>query len=321
MSDGWIEAFAPATVSNLGPGFDVLGLALEGAGDLVRARRGADGSGVSLLAVSGDNGVLPRETERNTASVAVRALLDRHAPAAAIELELRKGLPLGSGLGSSGASAAAAVVATNALLGLELGDEQLVLAAMEGERVACGAAHPDNVAPAIVGGWVLVASTEPLRLIRLPSPRSLWFAIYTPGMSLATALARSVLPSHVPMATAVRNSARLATLTHALHRDDLQLLGESMVDELAEPARAGLIPGFVDAKVACMEASALACSISGAGPTVFALAASESHARALVDILDECFTQAGVAGKGSVETVGRGARIVSDGAQHHATRH
>jgi homoserine kinase len=306
----WVEAFAPATVSNLGPGFDCLGLALRQQGDRVRARRASE-PGVVLSKIEGDGGKLPREVDRNTAGVAVVELLRRHAPEAGIELELVKGLPLGSGLGSSGASAVAAVVAVDAVLELGLSHEQLVDVARHAEGVACGAAHPDNVAPAVVGGIVLIPSVDPLRLISLPVPRGLWFAIYTPGVSVPTAQARAVLPAEVSLQAAVRQSARLALLVHALHRQDFTLLGEAIVDDIVEPARAQLIPGFLDAKVACYEAGALACSISGAGPTTFALTADETRAKVLLEILDDTFTLAGVGGQGLVDRIGEGARIIS----------
>lgn len=306
----WIEAFAPATVSNLGPGFDCLGLALRGPGDRVRARR-ADTPGVTIAKIEGDGGKLPRAVEKNTAGVAVAALLRRFAPDAGVELEVHKGLPLGSGLGSSGASACAALVAADAALGLGLQPAQLVELAREGERVACGAAHPDNVAPAILGGVVLIPQTEPLRLIALPVPNDLWLAVYTPGCSVSTAEARAVLPAQVPLSAAVQQASRLALLTHALHCGDLALLGEAIVDEIVEPRRAGLIPGYLEAKAACCEAGALACSISGSGPTTFALAGARERAEALLGILEECFTLAGVPGRGLVDQVGPGARVTS----------
>ena len=306
----WIEAFAPATVSNLGPGFDCLGLALRGPGDRVRARL-SEKPGVRIVAVEGDGGKLPREADRNTAGVAVLALLRRHAPEAGIELELHKGLPLGSGLGSSGASACAALVAAEAVLGLGLAPTQLVDLAREGELAACGAAHPDNVAPAILGGIVLIPCLEPLRVVNLPSPKNLWLAVYTPGCSVATADARRVLPKQVPLASVVQQAARLGLLVHALHEGDLELLGEAIADDIVEPVRAHLIPGFLDAKAACQEAGALACSISGSGPTTFALAASSSRAEALLQILDECFTLIGVPGKVHVDQFGPGARVLS----------
>lgn len=306
----WIEAFAPATVSNLGPGFDCLGLAVAGPGDRVRARLG-EAPGVVLVGVEGDGGKLPRASDRNTASVAARALLDVHAPGASVELELTKGLPLGSGLGSSGASAAAAVVAVDALLDLGLPPAALVEAARAGEAAACGTGHPDNVAPAILGGIVLIPSLAPLRLVSLPTPSSLWIALYTPGFSLPTADARAVLPAAVRLADVVGHAARLGLLVHALHQGDLSLLGEAIVDDIVEPARAPLIPGYLEAKAACCEAGALACSISGAGPTTFALASDHGRAEALLAILDEAFSEAGVAGQGFVDRVGPGARVIS----------
>jgi homoserine kinase len=305
-----VEAFAPATVSNLGPGFDCLGLALSGPGDRVRARRSVE-AGAVLLRVEGDGGRLPTDA-RNTAVVAAMALLAAHAPSAGVELELSKGLPLGSGLGSSGASAAAAVVAVDAVLELGLPAAALVEAARAGEAAACGTGHPDNVAPAICGGIVLIPALDPLRLVSLPVPPSLWLAVYTPGFSLTTADARAVLPARVSLADTVQQAARLGLLVHALHERDLALLGEAIVDDIVEPARAPLVPGYLDAKAACCEAGALACSISGAGPTTFAFAGDRGRAETLLAILEEAFTAAGVAGHGFVDRVGEGARVTSE---------
>lgn len=306
----WIEAFAPATVSNLGPGFDCIGLALRERGDTVRARK-ADEPGVKILSIEGDGGRLPMDASLNTASVAVNHLLERFAPKASIELELKKGLPLGSGLGSSGASAAAAVVAADAALELGLPNEVLVEAARHAEGVACGTAHPDNVAPAIVGGVVLIPSVDPLRLVSLPAPEGLWVTVYTPGCEVKTADARAVLPRAVSVADCVGQAARLGMLVHALHLGDMKMLGEAVVDRVAEPHRARLIPGYVDAKAAACEAGALCCSISGAGPTTFALAEDEQRAKALLEILEEQYTHAGVPGDGLVDRVGPGARVTS----------
>ena len=202
-------------------------------------------------------------------------------------------------------------MAVDALLGLDAGEIAIVEAGRAGEAVACGTPHPDNVAPAALGGVVLVAGTDPLRLLRLPAPEGLHVALYTPGCSVATADARAALPKEVPVADAVGQAARLALLVHALHVGDVNLLGEAIVDRIAEPARAHLIPAYVDAKAACVEAGALACSISGAGPTVFALAPSEGRAGALLGILEDTFTLAGVPGRGAVTQVGPGARVIS----------
>jgi homoserine kinase len=308
----WIEAYAPATVSNLGPGFDCLGLAVHGPGDIVRARRRAQ-AGVVLSKISGDGGRLPLAADRNTACVAVTAMLERLGlvDSLGVELELVKGLPLGSGLGSSGASACAALVATVAALELQVGVETLIESARVAEAAACGSPHPDNVAPALLGGIVLIAATDPLRVISLPVPEHLVLAIYTPGCEVRTADARAVLPRQVGLDAVVRQAARLGMLVHALHVGDLQLLGEAIFDDLVEPARAHLIPGFLDAKINALEAGALACTISGAGPTCFALSDSSERAHALLGIMDESFTHAGVPGVGRVERVGPAARVTS----------
>jgi homoserine kinase len=306
-----VEAFAPATVSNLGPGFDCLGLALRKLGDRVRARL-SDTPGIVLSRVEGDRGRLSRNVDENTACVAAARLLRDHAPSAGVEIELYKGLPLGSGLGSSGASAAAAAVAVDAVLELGLPRTVLVQACREAEAAACGSPHPDNVAPAIFGGIVLIPSLDPLRVIELPVPESLWLVIYTPGCEVKTADARAVLPASVRLADAVGQAARLGLLVHALHTGDLALLGEAVMDPIVEPARAGLVPGFREAKAACSEAGALACSLSGSGPTTFALTGEPTRAEALLEILDEAFTLSGVPGSGFTDRVGPGARVLGD---------
>jgi homoserine kinase len=306
----WVEAFAPATVSNLGPGYDCLGMALDLPGDHVLARR-CDRPGVHIVDIDGDHGKLPTEASRNTAGVAATQLVDRYASGAGVELRLRKGLPLGSGLGSSGASACAAVVAVERALGLQVGKDALVEACREGERIACGAAHPDNVAPCIYGGIVLIAALDPLRVVSLPTPSPCHVVVYTPDHEVPTAKARAALPDTVPLGAVSENSARLAQLVHGLHQNDLMMVGEAMVDRLVEPVRAELIPGYRDAKAACLEAGALACSISGAGPTTFALTDDPQRATALLQIFDDTYRMAGVRGKGRVATISEGARIVS----------
>lgn len=307
MPPPFVEAFAPATVSNLGPGFDCLGLALQDPGDRVRMRKGAD-AGVLLCGIEGDQGRLPRDIEKNTATAAVLRLLELYAPGQGVELELYKGLPLGSGLGSSGASACAALVAANELLGLGLGPEALIDLARYGEQVACGVGHPDNVAPGIFGGIVLIARADPLRVVSLPVPDDLWVVVYTPGCELKTADARQVLPKMVSLEACVQHSASLALLIHALHENNSMLLGEAICDHIVEPARAPLIPGFLAAKVGCLEAGAIACSISGAGPTTFALCEHESRAELLLRVLEDNFFRAGVMGQGSAQKIGPGAR-------------
>ncbi len=269
-----VTAFAPATVANLGPGFDVLGLALEGAGDTVTARLTGD-DGVTITRLDGvEDGALPTSAEQNTAGVAAAATLRLAGVDAGLELELTKGLPLGSGLGSSAASAAAAAMATNLVLGAPLRKADLVAPCLEAEAVVSGR-HADNVAPAILGGLVLVRSVAPLDLVRLPLPEGLFVVVVTPALEVSTRAARGCLAPQVPLSAVVHNSANLAGLISACHSGDLALLARCVRDEVAEPARAALIPGARKVMDAALEVGALGSSISGSGPSIFALCPSE----------------------------------------------
>jgi homoserine kinase len=278
-----IRVFAPATVSNLGPGFDVLGLALHAPGDIVEAERSGR-PGVELAGISGDGGVLPAEGARNAASVAAAEVLRRAGgskAAAGLRLWLHKGMPLASGLGSSGASAAAGAVAAHELLGRPLAPAELVRCAMAGERAACGAAHADNVAPAVLGGIVLIRSYDPLDLVRLPVPDGLFVTVVHPHCEVSTAEARARLVGRAfPIRDIVANTGNLGALVAALHQGDLALLGRSIDDRIAEPLRAGMIPAYADVRRAAIEAGALGCGVSGSGPSMFALSDSPDIAAA-----------------------------------------
>lgn len=270
-----IRVFAPATVSNVGPGFDVLGFALHRPGDIVEAER-SDTRGVELVEVTGDAGALPADAERNAAGIAAADVLRRVGPAGAtggIRLWLRKGMALSSGLGSSGASSAAGAVAANEVLGRPLAIEDVVRSAMAGERAACGSAHADNVAPSILGGIVLIRCYDPLDLVRLPVPDGLFVAVVHPHCKVSTAEARDRLAHRrYALPDIVANTGNLGALVAALYLGDLGLLGRSIEDRLIEPARAGMIPGFAAVQQAALDAGALGCATSGSGPSVFALA-------------------------------------------------
>lgn len=290
-----VRAFAPASIGNLAVGFDCLGMCLGSPGDVVVARRAVPGDGrelVRLGAIRGDHGLLPRDAERNTATVAARALLEQAGRLGEqLELELDKGLALASGLGSSAASAVAAVVAVDALLGLGASPAELLAAALAGERAACGSAHPDNAAPSLLGGIVLVR--EGGEIIELPVPEGLAVAVVRPHLALSTKQARRCLPREVPLATAVAQMADLGATVDALHRGDLAALGRSVVDRFAEPARAGLIPGFRAVQRAALDAGALAASISGAGPSIFALCSQAEDASRVGAAMRAAFAAAG----------------------------
>ncbi len=303
------KVFAPATVANLGPGFDVLGLALERPGDTVVVRR-ADKPGVRIAKIEGDGGVLPLEATKNTASIAAAEVLRRTETEAGVELDVIKGMPLGSGLGSSAASAAAAAVGVNALLGDPLEPLELVACCVEAETAVSGR-HADNVAPSVLGGLVLVRTVDPLDVRRLPVPDDLFVVVATPVFELSTRRAREVLPGTVPIGTLVKNSANLAALIHALHSNDLELLGRALVDEVVTPARSPLIPGCDRVLEAARKAGALASSISGAGPSVFAMCASNERTETVAAAMIAAFSDAGL--KASTVTSpadSPGARIV-----------
>jgi homoserine kinase len=263
-------AFAPATVSNVACGFDVLGFALDAPGDEVTAEF-TPGPGVHILDIAGDGGRLPRDAHRNTAGVAVQALLTILGERRGVGLRIRKGLPLSSGLGGSAASAVAAVVAADALLGAQSSADRLMGCALDGERLGAGSSHADNVAPCVCGGLVLVRAPHPPDVLRLPVPDGLTAVVVHPDLEIETAKARALLGTSVPIGDAVRQWANLGAFVHGLHTGDAALISRALEDAIAEPRRAPLIPGLAAIKAAATAAGALGCSISGSGPSLFAL--------------------------------------------------
>ena len=294
-------ATAPPTVANLGVGFDLLGTALPIPGDTVQATLSAT-PGVRLLEVTGDSAGLPSDPSRNVATVAARAVLDAAAPNAGLELKLHKAVPPASGLGSSGSSAAAGAVAAAMALGLDPLPRSLLLdAACAGEAAATGSPHADNAAPALFGGLVLVRRGAELEVLPLPLPPGLHIAVVLPEMSLDTASARAALPATVPMSAAVAQAGDLAATVLALHSGDLELLGRCLQDRLAEPYRADLLPALAPARARALAEGALGMGISGAGPSLFALARAGSAERI------------GAALVAAHRDVGLGARVVHAG--------
>lgn len=274
-----IAVFAPGSVSNVACGFDIMGFALEEPGDVVVVSP-QDASGVSIAAIHGDDGRLTTDPRRNTASAAVIALLQRLETTRGISLTIHKGLPLASGIGSSGASAVAAVVAANELLGRPAPLGVLLECAMAGEQAGCGAVHPDNVTPSLYGGFILARNAQPPDIVRLPVPEGLACAVLHPKMEVETGSARKLLGDQVALKDAVRQWANVGGLVASLYTSDLPLLSRSLVDSIAEPKRAGLVPGFYEVKAAAIAAGALGCSLSGSGPSIFALTPSLEIAHA-----------------------------------------
>lgn len=307
-----IRVFAPATVANLGPGFDVLGLALCRPGDELEAEL-AESPGVEIVEITGDQGALSRDPARNVAGLAAADVLRRVGAHQGVRLWLHKQMPLASGLGSSGASSAAGAVAVNELLGRPLSQADVVLCAMEGERAASGTPHADNVAPSVMGGIVLVRSYEPFEVISLTVPENLHVVVVHPHCRVSTADARRLVNGRTySLDEIVPNLGNVAAFVAALTTGDLALLGRSIHDRLVEPLRAQLIPGFADVKAAALGSGAVGCSIAGSGPSVFAFAESPHAAQTIGAAMQTSFASSArlasdlFTGKVNV----RGARVV-----------
>lgn len=306
-----IRVFAPATVANLGPGFDVLGLALSTPGDELEAEI-SDRSGVEIVEVTGDGGQLSRDPQLNVAGRAANDVLRRANARHGVRLWLHKQMPLASGLGSSGASSAAGAFAVNELLGRPLAQTDVVLSAMEGERAASGTPHADNVAPSVMGGIVLIRSYDPFEAIALPVPDRLHIAVVHPHCKVSTSEARRLVKERTySLDLIVPNIGSVAALVAALYRSDLPLLGRSIDDRIIEPLRATLIPGFAAVKAAALKAGALGCSIAGSGPSIFALSDDYAAAQKIGEAMQDSFRAAGLASDLYVGKVSSaGARVL-----------
>jgi len=289
-----ISVFAPATVANVASGFDVIGFALDTPGDTVVLTRISE-KVVRVVSITGDDGKLPTDAAKNTAAVAATGFLKKIGFPFGVEIQLEKQMPLSSGLGSSAASSVAAVYGANLMAGSPLSARELLPFTMEAERIACGSAHADNVAPALLGGFVLIRSYSPLDVVQLPVPAGLAAAVVHPHTELRTEDARRVLKKEIRLADAIRQWGNLAALVAALFNGDMQLLGRSLQDVVAEPARSLLIPGFDSVKAAALNAGALGCSISGSGPSVFALCDAKETAAKAGDAMAKAFRAAGLA--------------------------
>jgi homoserine kinase len=283
-----VKAFAPATVANVSCGFDIFGFAVEHPGDEVILTLTKQ-PGVVIKKIEGDEGRLPLAAEKNTAGVAVLAFLKEIDSAAGVEITLQKNLPLGSGMGSSAASAVAALVAINHLMGNPLSKKELLPFAMEAERVACGSAHADNAAPSLLGGFVLVRGYDPLDVVSIPTPENLFCMLVHPHLELKTEDSRQVLRSTISLKDAITQWGNIAGLVAGLMKPDYGLIGRSLRDVVAEPVRALLIPGFDEMKEKAVQAGALGCGISGSGPTIFALCTERELANRAGKIIQQEF--------------------------------
>lgn len=307
-----IRAFAPASVGNIGVGFDLLGHAIDGPRDIATVRR-IDDDDVRIEAIGGDvagAADIPLHAERNTAGQALIALRKALGLRHGFALSLQKGIPLGSGLGGSAASCVAALVAANALLDTPLPREALYEFALDGESVSSGSRHGDNVAPMLLGGVVMATAT---RMVPLPVPEALHAVVVHPDQVLETRHSRAVLTEPYPLHDVVEHSAHLAQFITGLLRGDLPLIRNGLRDVLVEPRRAPLIPGFAAVKAAALDRGALGASISGGGPSVFAWFATRSEAEAAAPAMRSGFVDAGFDARAYVSPVAAPRAEVIDG--------
>ena len=281
-----LRIFAPATVANLSCGYDVLGCCLSNVGDEMLVRKN-DLKRLRITKITGQD--LPLEVDNNVAGVAANALLQHLQSPQGFDIEIHKGIKSGSGIGSSAASAAGAVFAINQLLNSPLSAMELIPFAMEGERLASGSAHADNVAPALLGGFSLVRSYDPLEVVSLPSPKEFHMVVLHPLIEVNTRDSRSIIREQVTLKKAVQQWGNLGALVSSLYTEDYELLGRSMVDGIVEPVRSILIPFFQPLKEIAMTTGALSFGISGSGPSVFALCRGKEKAHAVRQAVREFY--------------------------------
>jgi len=273
-----VTVFAPATVANVACGFDIFGFAVNEPGDVAKVTL-RENPGVEITRITGDDGKLPKTAEKNTAGFAALRYLETIQSQQGVSIELHKKMPLSSGLGSSAASAVAVLFAINTLFDNRLTKSELLGIALQSEKLACGAAHADNAAPALFGGFLLIRENNPPDIVELPVPENLYCTIIHPEIEINTADARNILAPNVPLKDAVKQWANTAGLVAGLYRKDLTLISRSMNDYIIEPQRAKLIPHFYEMKKAALDRGALGCSISGSGPSLFALSNSQEIAQ------------------------------------------
>jgi homoserine kinase len=306
-----IKIFAPATVANVSCGFDIFGLAVNEPGDEVIVTKRND-SKIVIQAITGDDGKLTYDPAKNTVTVPIITYLEKQQNTSGFDIVLNKKMPLGSGLGSSSASSVAGVFAVNELLGRPLAAAELLSFAMEGERVACGAAHADNVAPALMGGFVIIRSYAPLDYFKIQTPPELFVSIVHPDIEVNTKDARNILRNEVSLKTVISQMGNVAGLVAGMLSNDYALIGRSMEDKIIEPARSILIPQFFEVKQAALDAGALGCSISGAGPSIFSFSRGMEIAQKVAEAKRKVFESVGIKANIFVSSINQNGPIILD---------
>ncbi|MCR4824174.1 MAG: homoserine kinase [Bacteroidales bacterium] len=305
-----IKVFAPASIANLGCGFDIMGMALDEVGDVLEMTLDEDGSGIAVI---NDTDVpLPENIEDNVVTPVIRKFFGMTGHSGRVEVRIVKKIYPGSGIGSSAASSAAAAFGINELFGAPLSEEDVVICAMEGENLASGGYHADNAAPAVMGGITLIRGYEPLDIIKLPVPGNLYCPVIHPHLMVSTKEARNILPKEIPMHTAVTQWGNVGGLVAGLCTGNIELVGRAMRDAVAEPYRKQFIPGFDELRAKLLGAGALAMNISGSGPSVFALANRADIAQRVGAIMERHFAQQGILSETYVVKVSnKGAKLIA----------
>ena len=286
-----IKIFTPATIANVSCGFDILGLCLSSVGDEMTIRKTAKKE-IVISKIEGQN--LPLDVHNNVAGVAALSLLNAIETEGGFDIEITKKIKPGSGIGSSAASAAGAVFGINQLLGTPFSLKELIPFAMEGEKLASGTPHADNVAPALLGGFTLIRSYQPLEVIKINAPKELYATVIHPQIEIKTSDARSVLKQKVSLEKAVKQMGNLGGLISGLYTEDYQLIGNSLHDDIVEPHRCILIPAFDSIKQACMQSGALGSGISGSGPSIFALSKGRETAEKIAEAMGGVYQKTGI---------------------------
>ncbi|MEP5613542.1 MAG: homoserine kinase [Cyclobacteriaceae bacterium] len=286
-----IRVFSPNTVSNIGCGYDVLGFALEGFGDEISISKRSD-SDLVIKDIHGAN--LPKDSTKNVAYIAVKALLSSLRDESGFNFSIKKGIPPGSGLGSSACSSAGAVFAVNELLGNPLTTEQLIPFAMEGERSSSGQAHADNVAPSLLGGFVAIRSYNPLDIFSIPFPHQLQVVIIFPQVEVKTEYAKKILPQKISLSDGIQQWGNMAGLISGLMSNDFDRIGRSLHDSVAEPVRKVLIPHYDEVKEKALGNGAIGFNISGSGPATFALTNNSQSAQKIKEACHQIYEKSGI---------------------------
>ncbi|MEP1097219.1 MAG: homoserine kinase [Cyclobacteriaceae bacterium] len=303
-----IKIFAPNTVSNIGCGYDVLGFALEGYGDEIIVSRRSD-SDLVIRDIQGAS--LPKDSTKNVAIIAVKALLSSLEDGSGFDFSIKKGIPPGSGLGSSACSSVGSVFAVNELLGNPLSLEDLVPFAMEGERSSSGQAHADNVAPSLLGGFIAIRSYDPLDVFSIPFPDQLQVVIIFPQVEVKTEYAKKILPQKISLNDGIQQWGNMAGLISGLMSDNFDRIGRSIEDSVAEPVRKTLIPHYDEVKETALTNGALGFNISGSGPTTFALASNSQSAQNVKEACHHVYEKNGIEVLSFISPISsRGAHIL-----------